>query len=163
MKKWFRHSMEWKAGASLSYTAAVLIYAVVSLLLGEKNVSITVLFELLALCLAGSLLQYVAFTDAVIKKMRYSLRMVVFTLPFLALMTLCAVIFDWFPKGEPFAWVTFSVHFRALHWPDLRRGLKSITARRAGVTTDCWGNTAPKGSGKRGNSGGRVECAGHEF
>lgn len=52
MKKWFRHSMEWKAGASLSYTAAVLIYAVVSLLLGEKNVSITVLFELLALCLA---------------------------------------------------------------------------------------------------------------
>ncbi len=111
MKKWFRHSMEWKAGASLSYTAAVLIYAVVSLLLGEKNVSITVLFELLALCLAGSLLQYVAFTDAVIKKMRYSLRMVVFTLPFLALMTLCAVIFDWFPKGEPFAWVTFFVIF----------------------------------------------------
>ena len=111
MKKWFKHLMEWKTGACLSYTAAVLIYAVVSLLFGEKNVSITVLFELLALCLAGSLLQYVTFTDAVIKKMRYSLRIIVFTLPFFALMTLCAVVFDWFPKGEPFAWVMFFIIF----------------------------------------------------
>lgn len=111
MKKWFQHSMEWKMGASFSYSVAVLIYAVITLLFGEKNVSVTVLFELLALCLAGSLLQYVAFTDAVIKKMRYSLRMVVFTLPFLALMTLCAVAFDWFPKSEPVAWATFFIIF----------------------------------------------------
>lgn len=111
MKKWFQRSTEWKMGASFSYSVAVLIYAVVTLLFGEKSVSVTVLFELLALCLAGSLLQYVAFTDAVIKKMRYSLRMVVFSLPFLALMTLCAVVFDWFPKSEPFAWATFFITF----------------------------------------------------
>ena len=111
MKKWFQRSTEWKMGASFSYSVAVLIYAVVTLLFGEKSVSVTVLFELLALCLAGSLLQYVAFTDAVIKKMRYSLRMVVFSLPFLALMTLCAVVFDWFPKSEPFAWVTVFIIF----------------------------------------------------
>lgn len=111
MKRWMQHVREWKTAASLSYTASVLIWACINLLCGQTQAPVAVLFELMLLCGVGALLQYVAFTDAVIRKMRYSLRILAFTVPFGALTALCAAAFGWVPRGQPLAWAIFFAAF----------------------------------------------------
>ena len=48
MKKFMKCVLEWKTGVSLSFTASMLIYVVIALLMGEKQVEATSVFAMLA-------------------------------------------------------------------------------------------------------------------
>ena len=75
MKKFLKFVAAWKTGASLMFSAAVAIYLVFCWFFGEARVPVGVLWGLLLACLAGSLLQGVCFSQWVIRRMRYSLRL----------------------------------------------------------------------------------------
>lgn len=111
MKKFFHFVVEFKSWLSLCFTAAMLIFLTISWIVGEKTVEIAVLFQIFLLSVGGTLLQFVFFSGWVIKKMRYSLRLLLFAFPMLALVTAFAVWCGWVPMGNPGAWVIFFVSF----------------------------------------------------
>ena len=82
MRGFLRFVSEWKTAASLSFTAAAVIYAAVSLLYGEETVGIGKLLSLLLVCALGSAIQYLCFTDNILKKMRYTRRALLFLVLF---------------------------------------------------------------------------------
>lgn len=108
MKRFFKGVLLWKNGASLMFTGSVLLYCMISLLYGEAELEISIVFSLLLLSALGTLLQFLAFTEYVIKNVRYSLRLLIFAVPFLILLTGCAYLFRWFPMDLFQSWLIFS-------------------------------------------------------
>ena len=106
MKKFFEGVMAWKTAAALMFTGCVILCSIIMALIGESAIPITMLASMLVVSALGTLLQYIAFTDNMIKKMRYSIRMLVFALPFLALLAANAYLFRWFPQDSAH-WLTF--------------------------------------------------------
>lgn len=107
MKKLMKGVLEWKTGVCLAFTASMLIYVVIALLMGEKQIEATSIFAMLTLCMVGSFVQYLCFTDNIIKNMRYTRRLLLFGVLFLPLLTVIAVVFGWFPAYKPGAWLLF--------------------------------------------------------
>jgi len=110
MKKFLEGVLEWKTAAALVFSGSVILCAVVMLCLGESAVPISFLISILIAASAGTFLQFLAFTDRIIKKMRYSARMAVFAVPFFALLAANAWYFRWFPLDAAH-WLTFSSIF----------------------------------------------------
>src|SRR5699024_3385905 len=113
MRGFLRFVSEWKTAASLSFTAAAVIYAAVSLLYGEETVGIGKLLSLLLVCALGSAIQYLCFTDNILKKMRYTRRALLFLALFFPLLAGAAWLFRWFPTDQLGAWLVFGGAFAA--------------------------------------------------
>ena len=107
MKKFMKCVLEWKTGVSLAVTASMLIYVVIALLMGEKQIEATAVFAMLLLCMTGTFVQYLCFTDNIIKNMRYTRRLMLFGALFMPLLTGIAVAFGWFPTQKSGAWLLF--------------------------------------------------------
>ena len=111
MKKFFEGVMEWKTAAALMFSGSVILYSIVMALLGQHEISIMIITSLLIVSSIGTFLQQLAFGDRMIKKMRYTMRCVVFILPFFVLLTLNALAFRWFPLEQSGAWLLFTIIF----------------------------------------------------
>jgi hypothetical protein len=106
MKRFWEGLLEWKTAASLMFTGSVALYSVISTLAGEKFVAISILVSLLIVSSVGTFIQFAAFTDFFIKKVRYTYRMVIFAVPFFVMLSLNAYFFKWF-EGDPGHWALF--------------------------------------------------------
>ena len=113
MKQFLTSMMEWKTGACLLYTGAMVLYMAVLFLLDVQPERATLL-SLLLVSAAGSLIQFVVFTDRVIKRLRYSLRLLLFVVLFLPLLTGCAALGRWFPLERQGSWMLFAGIFLAI-------------------------------------------------
>lgn len=71
-------------------------------------------WSILAACVAASALQLVFFTPAVIRRMAYPARLVLFGVCLFAVLCALAFIFAWFPASNPGTWVTFTVAYLAI-------------------------------------------------
>jgi len=107
MKNFFESVLEWKTAAALFFSASVFLCAMIMLFMGEDSVPIPVLASLLIVSMGGTFLQMLAFTGRIIKKMRYTIRMIVFAVPFLALLAANAYFFRWFPVEAGVHWLLF--------------------------------------------------------
>lgn len=107
MKKLMKCVLEWKTGVSLAFTASMLIYVVIALVMGERQIEATAIIAMLLLCMAGTFVQYLCFTDNIIKNMRYTRRLMLFGVLFIPLLTGIAVAFGWFPAQKSGAWLLF--------------------------------------------------------
>ena len=108
MKNFMEGVMEWKSAAALIFSASVLVSIIVMLFNGQDSVQIPVLLSMLIISCAGTFFQYLAFSNRIIKKMRYTLRMVVFAVPFFALLAGNAWFFNWFPVEDTMHWLVFT-------------------------------------------------------
>ena len=72
MKKFFDIVMPVKTAACYIFTATMCVYAVLDLVFGWGGLPDNYLFSFLLLSLAGGVLQIVAFTELVIKRLRYT-------------------------------------------------------------------------------------------
>ena len=104
MKKFFDIVMPVKTAACYIFTATMCVYAVLDLVFGWGGLPDNYLFSFLLLSLAGGVLQIVAFTELVIKRLRYTLRLFVFAVPYLAVLSAIAAGFGWLPAAQPGAW-----------------------------------------------------------
>lgn len=111
MKKFFEVVVTIKERASLNYTAAMCFYIFFLWVFRQEGASLPMLFSLLVVGAASGLMQVVAFSDLVIKKLAYSWRMVLFFVVFGAILTGFAVGFGWFPADQAGAWAIFGVTF----------------------------------------------------
>lgn len=107
MKKLLKALSEFKTWLCLCFTGSMLIYTVCNMIFGNGTMDCGVVFQVLALCAGVTLLQWLCFGGAVFKKLRYSLRMLIFSVPMLGLLSLCAVVFHWFPTDRAEVWGGF--------------------------------------------------------
>ena len=110
MKKFWECVLEWKTYAALLFAGSVILCVVIFVARGENSVPISVLVSLAVISSIGTLLQFIAFTGHIIKKMRYTIRMVVFLIPFFSLLAANAWVFRWFPLDAGH-WLTFCIVF----------------------------------------------------
>ncbi len=107
MKNFLNGVAKIKTSASLIFTAACFFYLFFSALFGGGDVPSAILWGLLLMSVAGSLIQAVCFSDWVIKKMRYTQRSLLFVLLFLPLLSFAAFKMEWFPTDKTGAWILF--------------------------------------------------------
>ena len=111
MRKFFDVVIAVKERAAMNYTAAMCIYLFFLWVFRQDGAPLPMMFSLLLAGAAAGLMQVVAFSDLVIKKLAYSWRMVLFFVVFGAVLTAFAVGFQWFPTDQALAWVSFGVIF----------------------------------------------------
>ena len=107
MKRFLEGAMVWKTACCFCFTGTTLLYLVISLLYGMKSVSIAVLLSLLLCSVVVTLLQFLFFTDYFIRKLRYTLRLLLFIATFLPVLAALARLFQWFPADNTISWLTF--------------------------------------------------------
>jgi len=107
MKNFAEAVHEWKTAAAMMFSASIVLYIVITLFLGESLVPVAAIISLLIVSGIGTFLQFLAFTGRIIKKMRYSARIVVFAVPFLVVLLISAFLFNWVPVGEALPWLVF--------------------------------------------------------
>lgn len=107
MKRFFEAVIEWKTWACVMFGASMIIYMVVSFLMGNTMLELSVVFSILIISAIGTLIQFFAFSGRFFKKSRYTTRLLIFVVPFLALLTGCAFWFNWFPTQYSSAWIIF--------------------------------------------------------
>lgn len=107
MKRFLKGVTEWKTSACLMYTGAMVFYLFFSFVYHNQEVPVRILWGLLLVCAAGSLIQAVCFSTWVIRKMRYTWRSLLFVLLFLPLMALAAWKMEWFPAERAGSWAIF--------------------------------------------------------
>lgn len=109
MKKFISALTEFKTWLCLCFTGSILIYAICGMIFGNGTIECTAVFQVLGISVGVTLLQYLCFSGKVLKKLRYSLRMLIFAVPMIGLLSLFAVVFHWLPEDRPEAWGTFLI------------------------------------------------------
>ena len=99
---------------SIMFTSSMIIFMIISLLFKNESVEITTILSILLFSILGSLIQCISFTNFLIKKASYSTRLIIFIIPFLAVLSICAICFNWFPKDNIGSWITFMIIFIAI-------------------------------------------------
>ncbi len=114
MKKFMRRVTEWKAACCFAFTGCALLYALVCLFMGRTQIRVTSLLYLLGLTAVATGLQYLCFTQALFKKMRYTARLLLFAALLLPVLVGAALLLEWFPSQYTSAWVLFGLIFLAV-------------------------------------------------
>ena len=107
MKKFLKGVAELKTGISVLYTATMAIYLFFCTVYGRWEISLEMLWTLLAVSAAAAVIQTLCFSTWVIRKMAYTLRCMLFVALFLPLLMLAAWKTQWFPTAQPGAWAMF--------------------------------------------------------
>lgn len=89
----------------VSYTVALLVYTAFDF--SKETMLRSRVYELLLVCAAATVLQYVFFSGNVVKRLSYLWRMVLFAVLFLPVVAGCAALFQWFPMGRTGSWIVF--------------------------------------------------------
>lgn len=107
MKRFLNGVMEWKTYACFMFTGSLILYMFIAFITGESALGLANVFSLLIVSALGIFIQFLAFSDYVIKKMLYSRRIMVFVALFLPMITICALCFKWFPAEYAMSWIVF--------------------------------------------------------
>ncbi|MCL2827254.1 MAG: hypothetical protein FWD99_00760 [Oscillospiraceae bacterium] len=107
MKNFLQGVVEWKTWAALCFSGMIIIYTLIAALLGQSEIPISWVFSFLILASGGSFFQYLAFGPRLIKQMHYTLRLLVFAVPFFALLAATAYFFQWLPGAGSGPWLIF--------------------------------------------------------
>lgn len=111
MKKFFEVVMGLKERTGLIYSGSMFFYMFFLWVFKQEAAPLPMLFSLLVVSIAASVMQMVAFSNLVIKKLAYGWRMLVFFIPFGAILTAVAVACGWFPTDQLGAWALFGLSF----------------------------------------------------
>lgn len=90
-----------------SFSMSMVVFMVIGLITGVEEMPMSMLIQLLVVCIIAAILQMIAFSDICIKKLAYIKRLSIFMFPFLAVITAFAVKCGWFPVESMGAWVLF--------------------------------------------------------
>lgn len=90
-----------------SFSMSMVVFMVIGLITGVEGMPMSMLIQLLVVCIIAAILQMIAFSDICIKKLAYIKRLSIFMFPFLVVITAFAVKCGWFPVESMGAWVLF--------------------------------------------------------
>ena len=108
MKHFLTSALRVKTLACMIFTAAVLISMILHLFFPDWDITPALLWQSLLISVVGSLLQWLFYSDDVIKTLRYSIRSLLFAPIFFLFIAGCAVLFHWFPMEYASSWLIFT-------------------------------------------------------
>ena len=111
MKKFFEVAMNLKERTGLIYSGSMCFYMFFLWVFKQEAAPLSILFSLLVVSIAASVVQVVAFSNLVIKKLAYSWRLLLFFVVFGGILTAVAVGCGWFPTDRAGAWALFVLFF----------------------------------------------------
>lgn len=114
MKKLVSIILHIKSFGGLIFAASLLIFSAITWFCGGDSVTISTIFQFAALSLFIAAWQFVSFSDVIIKRMKFPLRFLLFTVPFYVAFMLMARIFGWFPLETVGQWVIYTGTFFAV-------------------------------------------------
>lgn len=103
MKKFLQSLPQVLVNLCVSYTCAVLLYTLLDA--QQATMRRAWLYEILAICAAATVLQYVFFSGKAVKRLSYLARMAWFLAAMLAVVCGAAVVFRWFPLEQLGSWL----------------------------------------------------------
>lgn len=105
MKKMVQILSQLLTNLCVSFTVAILVFTAFDF--SKETLRRAMVYELLLICVAATVLQYVFFSGNMVKRLSYLWRMVVFSLLLLVVVAACATAFQWFPVGQVGNWLVF--------------------------------------------------------
>ena len=111
MRKFVHWVIELKTYAGLAYCATVGVAMVVFWACGWDAIPISMLLQMMLMCLCSAILQWLCFSPQFLGKTRYTLRVALFLIVFLALLTAFAWLWNWLPRENLGAWGLFLIIF----------------------------------------------------
>lgn len=92
---------------SYSFSMSMVVFIIVGIIVGLEQIPISMMIQLMIICIIASILQMIAFTDICIKKLIYTKRLAIFMFPFLTVIIAFAVKYNWFPIRNMGSWILF--------------------------------------------------------
>lgn len=92
---------------SYSFSMSMVVFLIVGSITRIQEISINRIIQLGVICIIASVLQMIAFSNIVIKKLAYTKRLALFMFPFLAVITAFAIKYNWFPLENIISWIIF--------------------------------------------------------
>lgn len=96
-------------GGCIIFTVAMAIWTCMGFIFAGPEYGLVITATLLIACIALAILQSLWFTNRVLKRTAYPLRVLGFGLAAFAVLALCAYVGDWVPRDNAAAWVSFVV------------------------------------------------------
>ena len=110
MKKIIEISVVIKSVAGLVFAGQILLFVIVGTFFGLSTMDFLLIWQAVAIAAITGILHYIAFTESVIKKMRYTLRLLFFSIPLYTTFAIFAIVFNWFPP-DVYIWLLFTIAF----------------------------------------------------
>ena len=110
MKKLIEVTVAIKSVAAMVLAGQIFLFLIIGTFFGLSSMDFSFIWQAIVIAVVTALLQCIAFAEDVIKKMRYTFRLVTFSIPLYIILTGFALIFNWFPWSI-YAWLTFTLLF----------------------------------------------------
>lgn len=107
MKRFLDGVVQWKTSVCLMYTGAMIIYLFFCQVFGNREVSTAMLWTMLLACVLGSLCQGLCYSNWVFKRLRYTLRSLLFCALYLPVLAVLGWKAQWFPVEQAGSWAIF--------------------------------------------------------
>ena len=107
MKKVIQLIAAIKTVAMFAFTGGMMLSVFASMFLGKESISIDHIWQIIFLSLIYGSLQFFAFSENTLGRMRTTGRMALLGVSMLAVFVLFALIFEWFPVQNPINWLIF--------------------------------------------------------
>jgi len=108
MKKTLEISVAMKSIAAMVLAGQIFLYLLIGSIFGLSSMDFSLIWQAIAIAAITGILHYIAFTESVIKKMRYAARLAVFSIPLYAILVTFAIVFNWF-SFTIVAWLLFTL------------------------------------------------------
>ncbi len=99
-----------KNGAAMAFVGMLMLYVVIGWFFGLHSISFALIWQFLFIALITGTMQFICFTEHVVKTMRYPLRLLLFALPLYLCISAFAAAFRWFPLTLT-SWLLFTAIF----------------------------------------------------
>ena len=110
MKKILEITVVIKNVAGLVFAGMLIAYVLIGSFFGLTSITFSLIWQAAAISIITGGLHYIAFTDNIIKKVRSSMRFLLFAIPLFIILAVFAVIFQWFQLNVT-AWLLFTLIF----------------------------------------------------
>lgn len=88
-------------------TTSIFCALFINLSAGQNQFSNKSILQLILISFVGAIIQWLAFSEDVIKRLKYSYRIFVFMIPFYLMLSSCAYIWHWFDTTKLYYWIAF--------------------------------------------------------
>lgn len=96
MKEFFRKNLEFKMVATMFFTSEVIIYTLIAPFIGENNISLELIWQMVFIAVILTFLQYLLYVTRVLQNIKTWIKVIIHYVLLLILGYGCAEIFNWF-------------------------------------------------------------------
>ncbi len=114
MKKLVEITMSIKSFGAMIFAGLLILYTVIGGFFGLQELSFSLVWQALFIALIASGIYFVAFSESVFPHLKPIVRFLIFSIPTLAVLSVFALFFKWFPTDNIAYWLIFGAAYLLL-------------------------------------------------